>query len=115
MMASVAYYAVCSKGFNVATPLGATSRTLRVTRMRPCSCAVAASKPSMSGKGSGTLLSAQRLAMGVVIGRILSWNEDSRLWSFSASRLACVASRRRSRAMPYWSSPITSTERNSAS
>ena len=66
-----AYYAVCSKGFNVATPLGATSRTLRVTKMRSCSCAVAASNPSMSGKGSGTLLSAQRLAIGIVIGRIL--------------------------------------------
>lgn len=60
------------KGLTAATPVEATSLTLRVTRISPCSRAVAASRPSMIGTGSGTVISAQRCAMRVVTGRMRS-------------------------------------------
>src|ERR1019366_2682863 len=55
-------------GLSKDTPVREMSATLRVTSVSPCTLAVAARSPSISGKGSGTLSRAQASAIDSSIG-----------------------------------------------
>ena len=87
-------------GSKIATPVRATSAVLRVTNINPCTLAVAASNPSMSGKGSGTLKSAQASAIGSSIGSTLSPSRVRICANQRSKAAACWASRRRFSSMP---------------
>lgn len=87
-------------GSKIATPVRATSAVLRVTNINPCTLAVAASNPSMSGKGSGTLKSAQASAIGSSIGSTLSPSRVRICANQRSKAAACSASRRRFSSMP---------------
>ena len=56
-------------GSSSGTPVTAMSATLRVTNVRPCTLAVAASRPSIKGNGLGIPRSAQASATGSSMGR----------------------------------------------
>lgn len=57
-------------GFRTSTPVGSKSATLRVTTVMPCTSAVAAMRPSRTGRGSGTWRRALRCATAVSTDRI---------------------------------------------
>ena len=59
-------------GFRSGTPVEAMSSTLRVTRVKPWTLAVAARSPSIRGGGSGILNSAQASPIGSSMGRTRS-------------------------------------------
>ena len=61
------FYSRRSNGFKIVAPVRVTSAVVfGVTRVNPCTLAVAASHPSMIGRGSGTLRRAQASAIGFV-------------------------------------------------
>ena len=61
-----------SNGFNRRTPERERSAVLRVTKVRPCTLAVAAKRPSITGTGSGTFIRPHSSATSTVTGRIRS-------------------------------------------
>lgn len=96
-------------GSSQRTPVVATSRTFRVTRVRSCTNAVAARRPSTVGTGSGTFSSPHRLATAVSMGSRRSPNRSTSDSSHCASPSAAARSRRRIDSTPRRSSPATST------
>ena len=56
-------------GSRTDTPVAETAATLRVTSVSPCTFAVAANRPSISGSGFGTPMSAQASVIGSSTGR----------------------------------------------
>jgi hypothetical protein len=87
---------------------------LRVTKTQPRSYAVAASRPSITGSGSGTDSRAHVSAMAVSTGTIWSPYAVSRRVSQFSREAAFARSFRRARSAPIRISPMVRTLRKSS-
>ena len=103
-----------ANGLSRRTPVRARPPTSRVTKVQSLTLAVAAMSPSTTGSGSGTFSRPHSSQTSTVTGTSrsakLCKSDDSQL-SYGA---ACAGSRRRSRSIPWRTSPTTSTLRYSS-
>ncbi len=104
----------CSKGLKQRTPAGATCFTLRVTTMRSCTNAVAATRASTSDNGSGIPVRPQRSATARSTSGIRSRNWCRMRSDHYPKAKALFGSRRRTRSTPWRNSPNVRTLRKSS-
>jgi hypothetical protein len=96
-------------GSSSGTPVTTMSATLRVTNVRPCTLAVAASRPSIKGNGLGIPRSAQTSATGSSIGRTRPPSLVRICKNHRSRDAACSGSLRRFSSIPWRISASTST------
>ena len=104
-----------SNGFRQGAPVGAMWCTFRVTTVIPCTSAVAARRPSMSGRGSGMPSRPHRSATAASTSTMRSLNRARVLSSHERKAIAEAGSRRSTRSVPRRSSPNVRTLRKSSS